>query len=84
MMWRKRQMMMLRRQNDDDDDDDEDEADDDDDDGEDDGEDDVEDVIRWRMKRFVRACARPSMSPERGQPRTQTYISCEPARSKCM
>ena len=82
MMWRKRQMMM--RQNDDDDEDEDEADDDDDDDGEDDGEDDVEDVIRWRMKRFVRACARPSMSPERGQPRTQTYISCEPARSKCM
>ena len=32
----------------------------------------------------MRACARPRMSPEREQPRTQTYMSCEPARSKRM
>ena len=32
----------------------------------------------------MRACARPRMNPERGQPRTQTYISCEPAQSQRM
>ena len=32
----------------------------------------------------MRACARPRMSPEREQPRMQTYISCESAQAKRM